>query len=132
MANTTIKTSELTTLADKLIVDVDADTTSEDNVTGASSGSIYIVEIDATAGVATTSDMACYVKIVDASSATGGGNSSTIPHLVLYAPLGIITKYVVKSGWAFTSGVSFWCVTTSALAGDTSPVSDIKVSIVSS
>ena len=126
------KTSSLTTLADKLVVNLDADTDSSNNVTGASSGSVYIIEIDATEGVATTAEPACFVKIADASSATGGGGSSTVPVLVLYAPIGVVTKYVIKSGWAFTSGVSYWCVTSSALAGDTSPTADIKVTIISS
>tara|TARA_R100001509_G_scaffold163377_2_gene137682 strand:- start:617 stop:1009 length:393 start_codon:yes stop_codon:yes gene_type:complete len=126
------KTSGLTTLADKLIVNIDADTDSSNNVSGATSGSVYIIEIDATKGVATTDEPACYVKLVDASSATGGGVSSTVPDVVLFAPIGVVTRYVIKGGWAFTSGLSFWCVTTSALTGDTSPTSDVKVSIISS
>ena len=126
------RTSGLTTLADKLIINIDADANSSNNASGATSGSVYIIEIDATAGVATTSEPACYVKLVDASSATGGGGSSTVPDVVLFAPIGVVTRYVIKGGWAFSSGLSFWCVTTANLAGDTSPTADIKVSIVSS
>ena len=126
------RTSGLTTLADKLIINIDADTNSSNNASGATSGSVYIIEIDATAGVATTSEPACYVKLVDASSATGGGGSSTVPDVVLFAPIGVVTRYVIKGGWDFSSGLSFWCVTTANLAGDTSPTADIKVSIVSS
>jgi hypothetical protein len=126
------KTSSLTTLADKLVVNLSADTDASNNVTGASSGSVYIIEIDATKGVATTDESVCYLKIADASSATGGGGSSTVPVLVLPAPIGVVTKYVIKGGWAFTAGLSYWCVTSSTLAGDTSPTADIKVSIISS
>ena len=122
----------MATLADKLVVNLSADTDASNNVTGASSGSVYIIEIDATKGVSTTDESVCYLKIADASSATGGGGSSTVPVLVLPAPIGVVTKYVIKGGWAFTSGLSFWCVTTAALTGDTSPTSDVKVSIISS
>lgn len=127
-----LKTAHLTNLAGKLVVDTDADTTSADNATVGTSGSVYIIEIDATAGSPTTDEPGCYVKIVDASSATGGGGSSTVPDVVLYAPLGVITSYVINGGWAFTSGLSFWAVTTAALSGDVSPTADIKVSIISS
>ena len=126
-----IKTESLTDLAGKLIVDIDADTTEANNVTSASSGKAYIFRIDATAGSPTTSEPACYVKIADASSVTGGGGSSTTPQITLYAPIGSVTTYVISNGWEFASGLSFWCVSTAALSGDTSPTSDVKVSIVS-
>jgi len=126
-----IKTTTPTALGGKLIVDTKCDTTSADNVTGATSGIVYIVKIDATGNVVTTSEPGCYVKIVDASSATGGGVSSTVPDLVFYAPHGVVTTYVISGGWAFSSGVCMWCVTTAALNGDIGPTADVKVSLVS-
>ena len=125
-------TGALTGLADKLVVDTAANTTEEERVTSADSGRMYIVQIDATAGSPTTDEPACYVKFADAASITGGGGSSTVPSLVLYAPLGVITSYVISGGWPFSDGLSYWAVTTAPMAGDTSPTADIKVSIVSS
>tara|TARA_Y100001938_G_C7850095_1_gene310379 strand:- start:99 stop:488 length:390 start_codon:yes stop_codon:yes gene_type:complete len=127
-----IQTSNLTDLASKLIVDIDADTSEAENVTGATTGKAYIVEIDATAGLPTTGEPACYVKIANAQSITGGGGSSTVPTITFYAPIGVVTTYVISNGWEFDDGLSFWCVTTAALSGDDSPTADIKVSIVSS
>lgn len=127
MPNTTTILGNLTT---KLVVDEDADTTASTDVTG-TTGAAYIIQIDATAGTPTTAEPACYVKIIDAdSNVTGGGNSSSVPELVLYAPIGQITTYVISSGWTFSSGLSFWAVTTAAVAGDTSPTSDVKVTII--
>jgi len=127
-----IQTSVLNDLAAKLVVVESANTTDVENITGAS-GSMYMVKIDATAGVATTAEPSCYVKLIDASSGvTGGGGSSSTPDLVLYAPLGKITTYVIQNGWAFSNGLSLWAVTTAAVAGDTSPTSDVKVTILSS
>jgi len=127
-----VKTASLTNLAGKLVVDIDSDTTEAEDVTGATTGKAYIVEIDATAGSPTTSEPACYVKIANAQSVTGGGGSSTIPTITFYAPIGVVTTYVISNGWEFDDGLSFWCVTTAALSGDISPTADIKVSIVSS
>ena len=125
-----ITTSILGNLAPKLVIDEDADTTATSDVTG-TTGSAYVIKIDATAGTPTTSEPACYAKIIDAdSNVTGGGNSSSVPELVLYAPIGQVTTYIISSGWAFSSGLSFWAVTTAAVAGDTSPTSDVKVTIL--
>ena len=101
-------TTVLGDLAGKCVVDLAADTTAESNVTAAA-GSVFLVEIDATAGVATTSEPACYVKMFNSSgTTTGGGNSSSIP------------------------GLGVWAVTTAALTGDASPTADVKVTILSS
>ena len=119
-------------LAPKLVVDTDADNTPAVHVTSGT-GSLFMVEIDATAGVATTDEPTCYVKIIDASSnVTGGTNSSSIPELVLYAPIGEKTTYVISGGWAFSSGLSFWNVTSAALSSQTPPTAEIKVTVLSS
>ena len=126
-----VLTSVLGDLAGKLVIDEDADTTASTNATSAA-GSMYMVQIDATAGTPTTAEPACYVKIIDAStSVTGGGGSSSTPELVLYAPIGEVTTYIISSGWAFSNGLSFWAVQTAAVAGDASPTADVKVTIIS-
>jgi hypothetical protein len=128
----TVSTTVLGDLAGKLIINDDADTTAAVDVTG-TTGSMYLIQIDATAGTPTTAEPACYVKIIDASGGvTGGGGSSSTPELVLYAPLGQITTYVISGGWAFSSGLSLWAVQTAAVAGDASPTADVKVTILSS
>ena len=127
-----ILTSVKDDLAAKCVVDLNVNTSDVENATGAV-GSMYMVEIDATAGVATTSEPACYVKFINASgSVDGGGGSSSIPELVLYAPIGKVTSYIISDGWAFGTGLSYWAVTTASLAGDTSPTAAIKVTILSS
>tara|TARA_R100000030_G_scaffold42460_1_gene31903 strand:- start:899 stop:1291 length:393 start_codon:yes stop_codon:yes gene_type:complete len=128
----TVSTTVLGDLAGKLIINDDADTTAAVDVTG-TTGSMYLIQIDATAGTPTTAEPACYVKIIDASGGvTGGGGSSSTPELVLYAPLGQVTTYVISGGWAFSSGLSLWAVQTAAVAGDASPTADVKVTILSS
>tara|TARA_R100000234_G_C4976021_1_gene168474 strand:- start:331 stop:717 length:387 start_codon:yes stop_codon:yes gene_type:complete len=117
-------------LATKLVVDTDSNSSEADNATNAS-GSAFIIQIDATAGLPTTDEPACYVKFADIANATGGGNSSTVPTLTLYAPIGQVTSYVISGGWAFANGLSFWSVTNAALTADVSPTSKVKVFIIS-
>ena len=127
-----IYTTVLGDLAGKLVVDADADNSGESNITLAA-GSLYMGEIDATAGVATTSEPACYVKLINSSgSVTGGGGSSSIPELVFYAPIGQKTTYVVSGGWAFAAGLGMWAVTSATLSDSTPPTSDVKVTILAS
>jgi len=96
------------------------------NVTSAS-GIVYMVEIDATAGAATTAEPACYIKLVDATNATGG---STQPELVLYAPIGKKTCYIISEGWSFSNGLSLWGVTSAANNSSTRPTSDVCIKII--
>ena len=116
-------------LGTKLVCDQDSDTTAVQNATAAV-GVLYMVEIDATDGVATTAEPGCYIKIINSTTATGGGGSSSVPDMVLYAPIGKKTCYVISSGWTFDAGISFWGVTTAALSGDISPTSDVKVKFI--
>jgi len=115
-------------LAPKLIVDESLGATSQNNVTG-TTGSVYLVQIDATAGSPTTSEPACYVKFVDASSATVGTTSAD---MILYAPIGTTTSYVINGGWAYSTALTFWAVTSAAVSGNVSPTSNVKVTIFSS
>jgi len=122
----------LSTIADplgtKLVIDTDADSTAEGNVTGAA-GSFYAVEIDNTANQAAT-----YVKFADATSATPG---TTNPSWQFYAPASTKLTYVLGTGIAFTPGLSVWAVTSpaaltaSSAASATSPTSDVSVKVLS-
>ena len=69
------KTTTITSLAGTLVIDFQANATSEDNVTGNSSGAFYLIDIDNTANASTFA----YVKIRDASSATPNHASNGIP-----------------------------------------------------
>lgn len=126
----TFAKTALSDLANKIVIDLAADTTAEVDVTG-TTGSVYMIEIDATAGAATTAEPGCYLKLIDADSGvTGGGGSGSTPEMVLYAPIGKKTTYVISGGWAFGTGLSLWAVTTAPVAGNVSPTSDIKVTIL--
>ena len=117
-------------LGTKLVCDSSAGTTEQINVTSGS-GILYMVEIDATGGAATTAEPGCYLKLINASGGvTGGGGSSSVPDMTLYAPIGKKTTYIISSGWTFDSGLSFWCVKTAALSGNDSPTADIKVKLI--
>ena len=119
----------LSTIADplgsKLIIDTDADSTAEANVTGAT-GSFYAVEI------ANTS--ATYVKLADASSGTAG---TTQNDWQFYAPASTKLTYIVGTGMAFSTALTVWAVTSPAAltnsnaASATSPTSNVSVKILS-
>ena len=122
----------LSTIADplgsKLIIDTDADSTAEANVTGAT-GSFYAVEIDNTANTSAT-----YVKLADASSGTAG---TTQNDWQFYAPASTKLTYIVGTGMAFSTALTVWAVTSPAAltnsnaASATSPTSNVSVKILS-
>ena len=117
------KTTTISALAGTLVVDLDADANEEDNVTGATSGLIYAVDIDNTVNAVS----AVYVKIADTSNATV---SSTKADLMLIAPAGKSVSYILPYGHAYSSGVSFWCTTGNADASTSAPTKSVKVRIL--
>jgi hypothetical protein len=120
----------LNDLGTKLVCDLSVGTSEQVHVTAAS-GILYMVEIDATGGAATTAEPGCYLKLINASAGvTGGGGSSSVPDMTLYAPIGKKTTYIISAGWTFDAGISFWCVKTAALSGNDSPTADIKVKLI--
>ena len=125
----TIKTSVLGDLAGKLIINDDTNDTPATNVTAAT-GSMVLIQIDATAGNPTTAEPACYVKVSDATGNISVGTTS--PDSIFYAPIGQITTYVISGGWTFSNGLSFWAVTGGADNASTAPTSTIKVTIFAS
>jgi len=122
------KLSNPTALASTLVFDGNAngsDDSDGDNVTSATSGSVYMMQIDNT-----LNSSAVYLKIVDASSASPG---STVPHFVLYAPASQTATYALPPGHEYSSGVSIWCTTTlSNSSGQTDPPYTVEVRIMAS
>lgn len=119
------KTTTTTALGDVLVVDLDADSTIENNVTGNSSGSIYLVDVDNTAN--TTA--AVYLRIVDAASAANVAVDHT---WLFYVSAGQRMSYVMASGAAYAAGVTMWCTSNPADGDATSPSSAVVVRIVAS
>lgn len=119
------KTTTTTALAGTLVVDLDADATIEDNVTGNTSGSIYLVDVDNTANTSA----AVYLRIADASSVA----NVSVDHTWLFHVLaGRRMSYVMHAGIAYSAGVTMWCTTDPASGNGTSPSSAVVVRIVAS
>mgnify|MGYP003138780283 CR=1 FL=1 len=111
-----LTTSTIAALGGKLAVDIELSASnSNDNVTSATSGRIYVCQIDNTAN----SD-AFYVKIRDAASpSTSTVNGTGTPHIVLQCPARKKVTYAIPGGHAYAAGVSVWGGT-STTVGDTS------------
>ena len=131
MADTAVLTSAFTVIGGKLIVDLDCDGgEATDNVTGATSGSIYIVEINNEAN-----STAVYLKIRDHAEAVVGtstANGAGTPHLMFYAPAYTKISYLNIDGHAYAAGVSMWCTTAVAAGTTTNPSNDVIVKLVAS
>ena len=116
--------SVATPLGTKLVIDTSTDTNSsaaEDNVVSGAT-TVYYVEIDNKNG-----GSACYVKLQDATNSTP---NSSVPEHVFYAPASTKTAYVIETGIAFGTGLSFWGTTTQASATtqtDPSPAPTSKI-----
>lgn len=114
----------VTELGGVLVSATDVSNTGNANVTGNTSGLIYLVDIDNTNN---TTDV--YLKIKDHGSSVGSGQT---PDWMLKGKSGVITSYVFTSGVPYSAGVSIWC-TLSATVNDTnSPASSVRVDIVAS
>jgi|TARA_R100000458_G_C8271141_1_gene245865 hypothetical protein len=122
------KTSTITALAGNLIIDFEADSSSENNVTGNTSGTFYLVEVDNTLNASTFA----YVKIRDASSATPSHATNGIPTWQFASPPGTKTSYAFPEGQDYSAGLSMWCTSNPAHQNTTSPTSAVTVKIVSS
>jgi hypothetical protein len=120
------KTTAITELGGILIIDFDADDTVENNVTGNSSGSIYLVEIDNTAN---TTDVA-YLRIKDAISAPT--QASLTPTWMFTAPAGAKASYAMPEGQAYTVGVTMWCTSSNAAQNQTAPTNAVIVRLIAS
>lgn len=121
------KTTTITSLAGTLVIDFQANATSEDNVTGNSSGAFYLIDIDNTANASTFA----YVKIRDASSATPNHASNGIPTWQFTAPPGTKSSYAFPEGQDYAAGLSMWCTSNPAHQNVTSPGAPVIVKLVS-
>tara|TARA_R100000963_G_scaffold34573_1_gene28590 strand:+ start:490 stop:858 length:369 start_codon:yes stop_codon:yes gene_type:complete len=118
------KTSTITALAGILVLDLDADATVEANITGNTSGTLYMVEIDNTANANTSA----YLRVRDASSA-----ATTDDHTwMFYAPAGQRVTYALNEGEAYSAGLCTWCTSNPAYQDATAPSSAVITKILAS
>jgi hypothetical protein len=109
-------------LGNAIVIDTDADGTSENNVRGGAS-TVYVVEVDNSLNAATS-----YLKFYDNAAPTVG---TTAPTLVIPATLGETERWTNLAGYAFATALSFACVTDGGgTAGTTSPASNVTVRIL--
>lgn len=94
------------------------------NVTGNTSGSIYVIDIDNT-----NNTVAVYLKITDHASNVGAGQTAD---MMFRGTPGKVTSYVFEAGMSYAAGVSIWCTTDAAVASDADPGSSVIVSILAS
>ena len=120
------KTTSITDLGGLLITNFDADSSVSAHVTGNTTGSLYLVEIDNTANTTTSA----YLKIKDAQSA--GAEGTLVPNWVFIAAPGATAVYAFPDGQSYSVGLTFWCVTSNAPDNTTSPGSDVVVRLVAS
>jgi len=122
------KTTTMTALGGNLVVDFDADNTSEDNITGNSSGTLFLVEIDNTANAST----AAYFRIRDASSADPTDATNGVPMWVFYAAAASTATYAIPLGIDYSAGLSAWCTTNNAAQNNSAPGSAVVVKLIAS
>jgi len=120
------KTDAITELGGILIVDFDADATVEAHVTGNTSGTLYLVEVDNTANASTSA----YLRIKDAQSAGSAG--TLVPHWLFSAPPGAKASYVLGDGQAYSTGLTLWCTNSNTAEDTTSPASAVIVRLIAS
>jgi hypothetical protein len=126
MAATT--TAAITKLGGILVVDFDSDTSVASNVTGNTSGSLYLVDVDNTANSSTSA----YVRIKDAASANSNSLGTLTPHFMFVAPPGMKTSYVMPEGQVYSAGLSMWCTTSNAVQNTSAPTNAVIVRLVAS
>ena len=107
----------------KLVVNDDADSTPETDVTGAA-GALYGVEVDNSANPGA----AVYLKIWDNAAPDP---LTDAPDWVVQVKAGLERSFVIPQGWAFTN-LSFSASTSAALgvAGASDPASAVTVRLV--
>jgi|TARA_A100000172_G_scaffold7591_1_gene4221 hypothetical protein len=94
------------------------------NVTGESSGSIYVIDIDNTKN---TADV--YLKVKDHATSVGSGQT---PDWMFKGKAGVVSSYVFNTGIAYSAGVSIWCTPTAVVADTTDPTLSVRVDMVAS
>ena len=106
---------------------VSADTlgnTGSANVTGESSGSIFVIDIDNTNN---TADV--YLKVKDHASNVGPRQT---PEWMFKGKAGGVPSYVFTTGSTYAAGVSIWCTSLATVADNTDPANSVRVDMVAS
>lgn len=114
----------VTELGGVLVTAYSVDSDGAANVTGNSSGSIYLIDIDNR-----ENDSAVYLKIKDHASSVGAGQTAD---MMFRGSPGVVTSYVFEAGVAYAAGVSIWCAMLAVVANATNPTNPVTVSIVAS
>ena len=122
------KTTAINNLGGILVVDFNANTSVASNVTGNSSGSLYLVDVDNTANSSTSA----YVRIKDAASANSNSAGTLTPHFMFVAPPGAKTSYAMPEGQVYSAGLSMWCTTSNAAQNTSAPTNAVIVRLVAS
>ena len=117
------KTTTISALGGKLIIDFDADTSYENDVTAATSGILYLVEVDNTANASTSA----YLRIIDRASADA---SNDVPTWMFVAAPGAKSSYLMPEGQAYSAGLSIWCTSNNAKDDATAPASAVIVRLI--
>ena len=105
------------------IVKESAVSSTPDNDVRAGATTVYQVDVDNTANSAAT-----FIKMADAASITVG---TTSPEYILKVPASVRKVFTFDlAGVLFATGLSFYGVTTAALAGNTSPASACIVRVL--
>ena len=110
-----------TPIATDVIEDTSANSTAQNNVTGAAAVFFGIL-IDNTANSA-----ASYVKIYNHASPTVG---TTAPDFVFACPASVSRQYTMAGGVALGTAISYACTTAGGTAGAVSPSSAVIVRIL--
>ena len=115
-----VNQTPLTSLADKLVTVSVVSNTVNNNITDATTGTIYIIEVDnlGSAGVG------AYLKIADASSATVG---TTQPKLSLYIPPETKQTFALQNGHTYTAGLCVWATRNPGYTDNTKPDAALTV-----
>lgn len=120
------KTTTIGDLGGTLVIDFTADTSVEPHVTGNSTGTLYLVEIDNTANATTSA----YLRIKDAQSAPSP--ETRVPTWILSASPGSKASYAFPEGQAYGTGLTLWCTSNNAVQDATSPASAVIVRLIAS
>jgi hypothetical protein len=124
----TQKTDAITALAGKLVVDRSLAVACVNNVTGETSGTLYLIDIDNTLNTSTYA----YVRLRDASTGDSAHASNGIPTWQFVAPPGTKISYAFPDGQPYAAGICWWCTTNPTHQNQTAPLSAVTVKLVAS
>tara|TARA_R100001594_G_C4037577_1_gene262534 strand:- start:236 stop:610 length:375 start_codon:yes stop_codon:yes gene_type:complete len=118
-----ISQTPLTALAEELITIPSLGKTAVSNITGSTSGKMYLLEIDNTANP----DEDLYLKIADTNSATTGSSAYKLKFKIAANKKQTI---VFPMGYEYYSGLSVWVTKTSPLTSTTGPSSNVIMKVL--